>query len=224
MSFKLPYRSYAPGDLFYGLGWQRATLMQALCTPTNGGMPHGSKLGWIDLFLVPINQLITPEARLTNDGFADTLINHSKYRVALDHTSKIGIEGNSAWRAKSKGGLYWATQIASKHVHFCLEGLDMHQVITKSYPGRLADGIGRDTPPNTPQTEKERSITGAELRWVYRWRNNSNVQNYIQFWRKDSFFAKQPNDPTKGFRQCAPPWAWKKYEATWAGYQPKQEY
>ncbi|GJI90802.1 hypothetical protein [Duganella hordei] len=211
MPFHMPYRNYAPGDLFYGLGWRRAALMQQLTQAT--GMPSGDRLGWIDLFLFPINQYQAPEAIQLNTSFAETLTNHPKYNRALDG-DHVGIEGNAEWRAKSKGGLLWATTVANKHVHFCLDGLVMDQVVGKSYPGRLGTGVGRDSPPGTPAHEKERSITGSELRWLYRWRRNPQVSSLIQFWRYDSFHKK--------WVQCSPPWEW--HNSVWATYNPTTEW
>lgn len=207
MPFKAPYRSYQPGDLFYGLGWKRAELMQTIA---KGQIPHGEKMGWIDLFLEPVDQYKTPEARLLNDEFAEMLLNHPKYKCALDE-NKVGIEGNAEWRAKSKGGLLWATTVAKKHVHFCLEGLVMEEVVNKNYPGRAGTAVGRDRPA-APGQLKERSITGAELRWIYRWRNNPDVKAYIQFWKYDSFHKK--------YKQVLPPWEW--HNSVWANYIPKK--
>lgn len=210
MPFSKPFRDYAAGDLFYGLGWRRAALMQQLA---QGAIPHGEALGWIDLFLYPVNQYQTAAAQNLNASFAATLTGHAKYSRALD-ADLTGIEGNSAWRAKSKGGLLWATSVAHKHVHFCLDGLVMTDVVGKSYPGRGPSQIGRDTPAGTPPDEKERSITGSELRWIYRNRRNPEVSALIQFWRYDSFH--------KRWAQCTPPWEW--HNSVWAAYNPRHEF
>jgi hypothetical protein len=40
--------------------------------------------------------------------------------------------------------------------------------------------------------DKIRTVTGSELRWIYRNKNNVETRTYVQFW-----FNK---------RQCCPPW------------------
>jgi hypothetical protein len=76
-----------------------------------------------------------------------------------------------------------------RRVHFVVEGLDEH-VPAKDHKGRGGDEYKHGT-------SKHRTITGAELRWVYRHRDASRVSDNILFWRKDP----------AGWKQCEAPWA-----------------
>ncbi|MCC8368355.1 hypothetical protein J8V57_19340 [Xenorhabdus sp. PB61.4] len=79
---------------------------------------------------------------------------------------------------KSKGGLSWVTigndllnnqnnQLTrDMHVHFILDGLEMESIVNKS--GQFKD-----------------SITGKELRWIFRNRQHPNVAARIQFWKNN---------------------------------------
>lgn len=86
---------------------------------------------------------------------------------------------------KDKGGLYWATLVAGKHVHFVLDGVELPTVVKKNFKGKNSDSAAG-------ATTKNRSITGSELRWVYRHRQVKEIQTYIQFWF--------------GGEACCPPW------------------
>ncbi|MBD2783450.1 hypothetical protein ID858_11205 [Xenorhabdus sp. DI] len=68
---------------------------------------------------------------------------------------------------KCKGGLSWIGRSNSKlvrdiHVHFILDGIDMERVAEKR--------------------EDEKSITGKELRWLFRHRYHLKVMKKVQFW------------------------------------------
>jgi hypothetical protein len=95
----------------------------------------------------------------------------AKYQDALDAPIT-----NESVRRKDKAGLYWATKIAGRHVHFVLDGIDIAAVVKKSFKGANSD---RDA---GSSTSKNRSITGSELRWVYRNREDPEVGKYIHFW------------------------------------------
>ncbi|CDG80857.1 hypothetical protein GJA_194 [Janthinobacterium agaricidamnosum NBRC 102515 = DSM 9628] len=95
---------------------------------------------------------------------------------------------NSILRRKVKGGLYWATSVAKKHVHFVLDGLDMEAVVRKSASYDNPTGSNNEQ----SNTAKTRAYTGAELRWIYRNRNNPDVQSHVHF--------------VKEGKPCPPPW------------------
>jgi hypothetical protein len=94
------------------------------------------------------------------------------------------------WRRKSKGGIEWATKILvpPKRVHFCLDQMMdpdiMLAIVQKNWDN--------DTPARLPFDQKIRAITNAELRWIYRHRQDDGVKKNVQFW--------------ENFTQCGPPW------------------
>lgn len=168
MPFEAPFRTFEVGDLVYGvhkgaMGMGRADYLNRLF---KGG--------------VTIEQydIINGEANVGRPadyaGFAAALGGHDKYQAAVG-----GEYNNANVRMKDKGGLYWAVQ-AGKYVNFVLDGLDIPAVVGKSFAGANPDRDATDT------TAKNRSITGAELRWIYRNRFRAGVQHYIQFWFFDA--------------------------------------
>jgi hypothetical protein len=96
-----------------------------------------------------------------------------------------------------------------------LDGIDLSVVVNKNF-----DGPNSDSLPGAKK--KNRSVTGSELRWVYRHRELKDIQKYIQFWFK--------------FEPCCPPWVglpslsddgsavWSSEKdalALWAKYKPR---
>lgn len=105
---------------------------------------------------------------------------------------------NALFRRKCKAGLEWALLRPSAGkpqpaVHFILDGLgelcnsdgtkssDWSKVLGKNYqlPGICEETSGG----GLPFEQKVRSITNAELRWIYRHRDNPLVAEGVQFWR-----------------------------------------
>ncbi|PHM40081.1 toxin [Xenorhabdus mauleonii] len=74
------------------------------------------------------------------------------------------------------------------YIHFLLDELDMDQV-TKKIPVKDSG---------------DPSITGQELRWIYRNRENGNVANKIQFWLDE--------------KPIVPPWEIEKWKSLWEDY------
>ena len=103
------------------------------------------------------------------ESFRSYLSAHKKYSSAFS-----GNNENENARRKCKGGLEWAVN-NNKVVHFVLDGVDIGSVINKNFKGKNGD-----TP--TDATDKNRAITGSELRWLYRNRKNENVINNVTFW------------------------------------------
>jgi hypothetical protein len=163
-----------------------------------------------------------------HQDFRETLrtYNNGKYASALDFKRKDAPKDtadsgeNSAWRKKCKGGIYYGTHVLDKTVHFCLSlevktgdkvtgwtDMDFSAVVKKTSP--------TDTAPDTT-TGKIRLITPAELRWIYRHREDDSVKKNVQFWTHIS-----PDAGTK-WKPCGPPWE-KDQGARdlWATYKPK---
>jgi hypothetical protein len=112
-------------------------------------------------------------------------------------------------------------------VHFLLEGLNLEEVVHKSHyrdtnepvPPRNV-GMGEcvrhfiNPPHNTKGQEgKQRSITGSELRWIYRHRNDPRVQARVQF--RDGTF--------ENYYTCGPPWDSPEGARLWSEYHPRSE-
>lgn len=186
MPFAAPFRKYAPGDLVYGVhkGIMKMGRQDYIKRVFKAG-PGAT----IDEYPA----LSSDSKSFTNDdtaSFIATLGTHPKY------SSSIGGSDNEATRRKDKGGLYWATMVAHKHVHFVLDGLDIKGVILKSFSGKNSDRpVGK--PADDFVGTKNRSITGSELRWVYRNRHVKDVQDHVQFW----FFDEQVVPPWEIHRE-----------------------
>ncbi|MDC9582040.1 hypothetical protein PSI15_10760 [Xenorhabdus sp. PR6a] len=120
------------------------------------------------------------------EDFFKHLKNNKKYCNIVDKNQKYS---ELTIGRKCKGGLSWSGRSHSKlvrdiHVHFILDGIDMERVAEKR--------------------EDEKSITGKELRWLFRHRYHLKVMQKIQFWNN--------GNPT------CPPWEgsgchiWNNYE------------
>ncbi|WP_143354763.1 MULTISPECIES: hypothetical protein [unclassified Erwinia] len=181
MPFFEPFRRYIqPGDLIYGLHEERTIFIGCndipekvfpLCIDRYAVMAYEKKQQRIN----PHSQYHpkAPDQRL----FLKMIKKHPKYRCI--RKAKYHKDVNVA--RKCKGGLLWVTSLqADRHIHFLLDGLDIHSVVHKN---NVRDSNDRQF----------KSITGSELRWIYRNRHNENVRNKIQFWR--------------GFQAVCPPWA-----------------
>jgi hypothetical protein len=152
--------------------------------------------------------------------------NNGKYASALKFKRKDAAKGtadsaeNSAWRKKCKGGIYYGTHVLKQTVHFCLsleikandkvtgfKDMDFSAVVKKTSP--------TDTAPDTT-TGKIRLITPAELRWIYRHREDESVKENIQFWTHVS------SDAATEWKACGPPWEKDQgAKELWASYKPK---
>ena len=119
---------------------------------------------------------------------------------------KPGGEGsNEAFRRKSKGALnYLISQ--GIFLHFILDGLNMEDVAAKrNFPTKQ----DKSPQPTSDGPPKYSDVTGAELRWIYRHRDDPNTQRAVQFWLKD--------------QQCDAPWNQIPFKNAWSNYKPKSE-
>lgn len=200
--------TYTPGDLFYGLQGPRGKLMDFLNAQkvrTQGAMVNYYNVGDYP----PVT-----DAPPDNAEFSKFLQNSSnpKHPDLLNRWQTNPASGDvrwALWKRKSKSGLWWATRLAAKSIHFCLDELDLDTVINKNYsPGDSPQGNARKDPGITDFTQKKTSITGAELRWIYRNRADPQVQALVQFWHN--------------FVACGAPW--EANPKAWAAYIPTNEY
>lgn len=162
------------GDLIYGVNTSFARKWY-----TNYNKKFKSIVVTIDEYKI---LKLDPPSKLDKDNsFSSFLSNHEKYKSALHAKGN-----NQDIRRKSKGGIEWGIS-NNKKVHFVLDDLDIISVIKKNYQGKNADkGLSTDK-------NKNRSITGSELRWVYRNKNNPLVRDSVIFWA--------------GGEEVAPPWS-----------------
>lgn len=228
MPFNQPFRpAFFPRDLIYGLGESRAVYARRsprfpgrALSLDNDGCPY-----YVDHLLLPHqlrihiaydgNYLCEHELRWGNSDLQEKFVDfleHSgcaKYRRLADydlpHPFDIDDEEGDSdderplpvlgdpriklLSRKCKAALAWMTSGRIGHIHFILDGIDVDAVIDK----RPAGG---------------RSVTACELRWIYRNRFKTEVQEGIQFWRHGS--------------PVSPPWesdrvAWGRYRPAHAG-------
>ncbi|PHM72589.1 hypothetical protein [Xenorhabdus sp. KJ12.1] len=93
-----------------------------------------------------------------------------------DYVEKFEAVAIKDFGRKSKGGLSWAVTNGI-YVHFILDDIDMLGLINKNKVPRNV--IGSDW---AARIDLVKSITGQELRWIFRNRGDSRVAAKIQFW------------------------------------------
>ncbi|RJG04744.1 hypothetical protein D3870_00765 [Noviherbaspirillum cavernae] len=179
-------RKFQPGDLVYGIEkgefgvGRKWYIDQGPFKPEKGEGPRSERIDDYRVLSVEKRKAWVPSDEA---NFIKALTNHEKYKSAVD-----GADTNEAVRRKVKGGLHWATKVAHKHVHFVLDGLDMQSVVLKNHRGKNGDRSSQ----GDAREVKNRALTGAELRWIYRNRDDSQVQQHVHFWF--------------GGEQVCPPW------------------
>jgi hypothetical protein len=112
----------------------------------------------------------------------------------ITSTGGGGGDVNIRLRRSSKFGVRWAAQ-SGRRIHFNLDNIVMDEVVNKNRAGEDSPAaLGRP---------KQRAITGAELRFVYR--NWNQLRDRVVFYRN---------------RQVVPP-PWESEPLLWARYQPR---
>lgn len=148
--------------------------------------------------------------------YFDFLQNHLKYQRAYfdkndDYKAAYknfdtNPTSNALFRAKSKAGLLFCIQ-NDISLHFILDDLVLEEVIGKNREDAQHPAKNERKDPQNP-TDKIRTVTGSELRWIYRYRTDPDVQRLVQFWINDT--------------QCCPPWEpqFPGTQVDWSTYQP----
>lgn len=229
MPFVLPWRNYVSGDLLYGLAGPRAEFAAAIHADAHHTIDQ-YEIATVDRGSVGI---------MHDPDFVAALAIHPKYgSVVADADAGWDLSKQYQWDAdrvgmtalakrKCKGGLNWITHNTFRHIHFCLDGLDLVAAASKNYNGAgTADAPIGKAPLGTDVYVKARSITGAELRWVYRNRNDPRVSGQIQFWKRKVSWATGAR-VEDGWEQCLPPWSIGSnpaVRAAWAAYVPTTVY
>jgi hypothetical protein len=144
-----------------------------------------------------------------NYAYLDSMLNHPKYHSAVV-SRDLGIftkeqpggEGsNESFRRKSKGALNFLVS-QEKYIHFILDGLEIDDVAEKQNFVNKQDKSPQLVSSGGPP--KYRDVTGAELRWIFRHKDDPATQKCVQFWLKDNF--------------CAAPWEMQEYQQAWTEY------
>lgn len=204
MGFKLAdfYSGFTDKDRAYGLAGPRAEFLKdrIMIKVWTGAIK--APFPTLDSYQLTKEINNTPELKDELKKFLAAMKDHKKYHRyydALKSAPKQGVEKslqlasheeNSILRAKSKFGIEWTLNNGG-HVHFILNGLNMSDVTGKTYKTDSPKG-----PSDEHTVQKERSITGSELRWIYRNKGVPLVQKRVQFWLKSS----------GSWSQCLPPW------------------
>ncbi len=218
---------FEDGDLIYGLNGARVGYIQRLGTGRYGnvliiddlsnqflgtGLKIPTNVREQRLGTGGIGDAYAPDAVTSGAalGFIEFMENHPKWNPDL----RPG-EDRFHTRTKhgSKAGLEYTTKVMKRKIHFVLDKLDMQMVVGKSGPGdeegendvKLAIMQRKDP----AQAEKKRDVTGSELRWLYRHRNDTAVMDNVRFW--------------EDYNPVAPPWNDQRCSNLWATYKPKSE-
>lgn len=131
-----------------------------------------------------------------------------KYAVSAPFDGTDKAKEKFASRRKCKSILHWQLIIKQLRVQFVVTGMDLARVPTKEIVER-AGPTGKYS--SDPANKEENGITDAELRWVFRNRNNRLVEQNVQFWNSDPLVP------------CAAPWNMTEYKDAWKKYELKLE-
>ncbi|MDC9593312.1 hypothetical protein [Xenorhabdus sp. IM139775] len=206
MPFYVPFEThFSEGDLIYGLSYYRDNYIINKISGFENAQDYLGKDIWpspfIDNYLVPPEEKYMrnfinsnqndPEEkfhRLYKDKLKYIDSHHKYPKYAKDFFKHLGrdnkyrsvIEASEGLDylnlgRKCKGGLSWVSKGNSKlirniHVHFILDGINMKAVADKC---EEFHELG----------SKNKSITGQELRWLFRHRDDSKVSKKVQFWK-----------------------------------------
>jgi len=145
------------GDLIYGLNTDFA---RQRYISSAKGFKRGITADMFKVVQYDQNCRLVDQTSLEN-----FMSSHLKYHSALN-----GERNNENLRRKCKAIIEWAV-FKGRNIHFVLDELDLTAVANKSYRGANSD---QNTVP------KNRSITGSELRHIYR--NWARFKNHVYFW------------------------------------------
>jgi hypothetical protein len=222
MPLKPPYlNKFNPGDLLYGLALMRnfyGNNYMGLAELAN----DSSFTCVIDDYAANELQKnyferIGEKIPKNQDDFYQVLTSHPKYKsIFIDHPYQTNFDNidhivlsTQNIARKCKTGLYWAAKYEKNFsIHFILDEIDINEVIFKSnekdHPHadlnsylrcyfKKAKKIDRNIPKSKVDKNLScKSITGSELRWIYRNKDDPKVQKSVQFWYKG--------------KPCCPPW------------------
>ncbi len=214
---------YEEGDLIYGLASGRALYVEAIMSVHSvEKMPRVIMVDDMNNQFLGTNAPTTPNQRaLGADGAGPDLNSETKNMSregALFHAflrdkvkpkwspqNNRGADNvNQRIKSASKAGLLWTTTERKKRIHFILDGLDMALVTGKL--DYLAMRMGE----RKLEDPTNKSVTGCELRWLYRNRLNREVMDRVVFWENEQKLRD-------------PPWEDLRWRDLWSNYKPKSE-
>lgn len=177
------FRPYQAGDFIFGLdaavdNFRHAQGQAAAGTVMVRQLSHKQ---------AAVNKFKDPIKKPLNLDYIDETLDHPKYHTIINSAPQGDIANNQLFRRKSKAGLNFCVA-SGRFVHFVMGGLNLREVSEKSY-----DGTQGGRPEfKLDANDKYRTVTGAELRWIYRHKDHTDVQERIQFWLNNA--------------QVCPPW------------------
>lgn len=188
---EVEFESFEDGDLIYGLLATRDNYVNNF-SRFSDALTQNDRLGSADYFMDfyrPYWDGRYESNTLRQNKFKTSILNNRRYNNIIKKAEK----SNSNVMRKCKAGLNWAKE-DNIRVHFLLEDIDMIKVVNKT--GENIEKLGT-----------VKTVTGSELRWVYRNRHDEGVQKNVQFWNRG--------------RRVDPPWVTD--SAPWDMYDRKRE-
>ncbi len=193
-------KNFEQGDLLYGLVDSRRPYVNELASERpNCQGPH--IIDYMTPKIVRAANFLgypTYEGHRGGSGRAgqlgDFLETHPKYNPHLSPEPNAEAYFTRKRRV-CKGGLLFAIS-QGKRAHFILDKLDMKRVVEKS---------GKDNDAANYNGAKHRGYTGAELRSLYRMRDDQDAMSHVVFWEN-------------GKKVDAP---WERDPELWATYTPR---
>lgn len=131
------------------------------------------------------NRTIKSQSAVKSDpnraiAFRDFLAEHPKYSMKSHQATRDMAEARAAWMKTSKAGLeFQAKKRKNYKIHFVLDGLDFEKVVLSQI------AVSQTGPKHSfasTQIQNPRAITAAEIRWLFRRRNDVDVANAVTFW------------------------------------------
>lgn len=201
MPFTPPYRDYTEGDFVFGINASIANFQKSVNqartdkidfkATTSGNV---TTVRGLSVKRSDVDTKFTGERHALNSQYLDTLESHTKFIRNSTHVfTDPDVKGNAEFRIKSKVGLHFCI-VTDRYLHFVLDDLDLAGVLGKNWK-KNQSGIAHkndDRKSLVDGADKIRTVTGAELRWIYRHSLRPDVQEHVQFWYND--------------QQCCPPW------------------
>lgn len=216
-------RDYEEGDLIYGLARRRALFVEGVMAAHASDLRprvvmvddmNNQFLGTNAPTTPNQNQLgnqgsgadYTPGAAMSREGALFHAFLRDKVKPKWQPSKSPGKANvNQRVKSASKAGIQWTTTERKKRIHFILDGLDMEFVT-----GKLDVMLFRTDNIKQKEDPGNKSVTGCELRWLYRQRNNTEIMSRVVFWENDQKLGHAPWDDPR----------WKKY---WDAYVPRSE-
>ena len=209
MSFQPPYLTVVTADDFiFGIaasivafaGHHRANI-----TAQNQGARVPSSQAGINLVNQRIDQHAQANPTLQAANAKQTV------QATLTHILATVAKVNQQFpaRKKCKGILDYQLRVRQRPVHFVLDGFNTY------YAAKKLSYDPQNPAQSPPEQNKEADVTNAEIRWVYRHREDPDVSRFLQFWRAGG----------AGYVAVGPPWepgngAGIKEVGAWLQYNP----